>query len=124
MITIPHRPMLAAALALLCGACGGPDADDPILAKLQADSAFSAPVTMRIPRVIRVPARGFNAGMHGVGDRASYGPEQYQQLNAPMNVLRAGGMVRLLDRSRRVLVHTSRIGNAACVPYRERNGAT
>lgn len=115
MIRIPHRRMLAAAFALFCAACGGPSPADEARALLRADSAFSTPVTIRIPRTIHVSARVANDGMNDLGDIASYGPEQYHRLNAPMNVLRAAGMVRVLDRSRRVRVFTASLGYA-CTP--------
>jgi hypothetical protein len=115
MTRIPHRPVLAAAFALFCAACGGPDTDPQLLAELQADSAFSQPVTIRIPRAIRITASVANAG-DGWGNIARFGPEHYRRLHAPMNVLRMAGVLRVNDYSRRELVRRSRLGYTSCVP--------
>lgn len=121
MTRIPHRPMLAAAFVLLSPACGGPNPADDVRAALQADSAFSTPVTIRIPGSIRVTASAASSGANGLSGIARFGPEQFHRLDAPMNVLRAAGVLHLADRSRRMLVRASRTGYTACVPYHHRS---
>lgn len=116
MMHIPYRPLFAGVLALLCAACGGSAADAHVLAALQADSAFSQPVTIRIPRSIRVTASASNSGGHQLGGIAQYGPKQFRELNAPMNVLREAGVLRVNDHSQRMLVRTQRLATT-CVPY-------
>jgi hypothetical protein len=120
MIRIPHQWMLAAAFALFCAACGGPTPADEARAALRADSAFATPVTIRIPRSIRVTASAANSGASGFSGIARFGPEHFHRLNAPMNVLSAAGVLRVADRSQRMLVRSLRTGTSSCVPYHYR----
>jgi hypothetical protein len=121
MIRIPHRPVLAAAFVLLCAACGGDSTGDDAVAALKADSTFTDPVSVRVPSAIRVTGGLANGASNGLGGVARYGPKEYNRINPHMNVLRAAGMLRFADQSRRVLVHTNRIGYNACQPYSTRS---
>lgn len=110
--------MLAAACVLLCAACGGPWADDRLRAALQADSAFAAPFTIRIPSRIHVSASTADSGIDGLGDKVRFGPEEFRRLHAPMDVLRVAGVLRVTDQSQRVLVHRSHAGFGTCMSAR------
>ncbi|HEX6037678.1 hypothetical protein [Longimicrobium sp.] len=71
MIRIPLRPVLAGALILLAAACG-PGAEEAALATLKADTAFSAPVTVHIPKAIQVTAGLGSGTFNGLGGVARY----------------------------------------------------
>ena len=111
--------ILAGALALFFAACGGGSSrDDEARAVLRADSAFSTPVTIRIPRSIRVTATMANSGSNGFSGVARFGPEHFHQLNAPMSVLSAAAFVAFSIRSTAATIEPSLSSSRTVPPSR------